>query len=161
MAIWDENCYAEFMTVDDLYETDFYVWAKTQAEALRARGRGANALDYDRLAEEVEDLGKSEYREARSYVARIIELLFKLAWSRSAAPRNGWRAEIIRFRLALEAVLTPTIRRKVEAEVERLHKSSAEACALQFAEAEPHAACDAALRWSMAQILGEAPVEGL
>ncbi len=160
MAITPENCYEDAMTIDDLYETDFYVWAKTQAEALRARGRGANALDYDRLAEEVEDLGKSEYREARSYVARIIEHLFKLAWSQNAAPRNGWRAEIVRFRLAVEAVLTPTIRRKVEEELERLHTASAEATALQFADLEPDAVCDASLRWTLPQILGEAPIEG-
>ena len=160
MAIAPEDCYEDAMTIDDLYETDFYVWAKTQAEALRARGRGANALDYDRLAEEVEDLGKSEYREARSFVARIIEHLFKLAWSQAASPRNGWKAEIEQFRRELEAALTPTIRRKVDAELERLHGSAAKAMALQFADQEPDVARDASLRWTLAQILGEAPIEG-
>ncbi|MBI1252015.1 MAG: DUF29 family protein [Alphaproteobacteria bacterium] len=143
------------MAIDDLYEEDFYLWTQAQAEALRKRGAGGNAIDYDRLAEEVADLGKSEFREARSYVARIIEHLFKLAWSQREEPRGGWKAEIVRFRLDAEAAFTPTIRRKVEADLERLHEASAKAVALQFDALEPDAPRDAILRWTLPQILGE------
>jgi hypothetical protein len=141
------------MSHADRYEQDFALWAQTEAEKLRARS--ANALDYDRLAEEVEDLGKGEWRAARSYVARIIEHLMKLAWSNADEPRRGWRAEIIRFRRDLEATLTPTIRAKVEGELERLHVSAAAAVAEDFADREPNAATDADLRWTLPEILGE------
>ena len=144
------------MELDDLYEQDFYAWAMQQADALRSRGRGANALDYDRLAEEVEDLGKSEFREARSYTARIIEHLLKLAWSQNEDPKDGWRSEIVQFRRELRGALTATIRRKVEAELEDLHESAAEAMELQFRRAEPGAPRDPSLRWTLPQILGEA-----
>ena len=38
-----------------LYDEDFYVWARRQAELLRARRYGE--LDLEHLIEEVEDLG--------------------------------------------------------------------------------------------------------
>jgi len=40
------------------YETDFYAWAQAQAEALWAKDWAA--LDVEHLAEEVEDLRKTE-----------------------------------------------------------------------------------------------------
>ncbi len=44
-----------------LYDEDFVAWAEHQAEALRAAARGGSnqALDWENLAEEIEDLGKS------------------------------------------------------------------------------------------------------
>lgn len=44
---------------DDLYDRDFFLWTREQAQALRARQAGANDLDWDRLAEEIEDVGRS------------------------------------------------------------------------------------------------------
>ena len=145
------------MSVDDLYERDFYVWTQDQAAAIRAlakgRQRGSNALDYERLADEVEGLGKTEYREVRSFTARIIEHLFKLAWSTSENPKPGWRSEILVFRRELEAALTPTIRRRVEDELEKIHLSAASVVAEQFTAHEPDSPQDAARRWTWDQIV--------
>ncbi len=147
------------MSAGDLYHSDFYLWSQGQAEALRAAGqgkRGSNAVEWERVAEEVEDLGKSDLREARSYAALIIEHLFKLAWSRRSEPRGGWQAEIVRFRGTLEDVLTATLRREVEADLERLHARAANAAAKSFESEEPGVPRDVALRWSLPQILGQA-----
>ncbi len=68
------------MAIDDLYERDFYVWTQEQAAALRAAAKAggrSNAVEWERLAEEVEDLGKRDLREARSYIALIIEQMLK------------------------------------------------------------------------------------
>jgi hypothetical protein len=59
----------------DLYETDFYAWSLEQAAHLRARR--FDDLDLDRLIEEVEDLGASLQRSARSQIRTIIEHLLK------------------------------------------------------------------------------------
>jgi hypothetical protein len=56
---------------DDLYDRDFYVWTREQAQALRARQAGANDLDWDRLAEEIEDLGSEQRNKVRSGVRLI------------------------------------------------------------------------------------------
>jgi hypothetical protein len=54
------------MPQDDLYEEDYFAWTRAQAEALRARGRGANALDYDHLAEELDALGNEQLAACES-----------------------------------------------------------------------------------------------
>lgn len=153
------------MAIDDLYERDFYVWTQEQAAALRAAGKAggrSNAVDWDRVAEELEDMGKSDYREVASYVALIAEHLMKLAWSQRAEPKGGWRAEIIRFRATLKRVLTPTLRAKIADELEDLHVTAGKAADASFDTYEPEAPRDLTLRWTLAQILGEAddPLEG-
>jgi hypothetical protein len=44
-----------------LYEQDTAAWSRQQAEALRAAARGSSnqPLDWENLAEEIEDLGNS------------------------------------------------------------------------------------------------------
>lgn len=146
------------MAIDDLYERDFYVWTQEQAAALRAAAKAggrSNAVEWERLAEEVEDLGKSEYREAASFVTRIIEHLYKLAWTQREEPKGGWRAEIIRFQGDLELVLTPSLRAKVEAALEKLHRTAAKAASASFDTHEPDAARDESLRWTLDEVMGE------
>ena len=69
----------------DLYEQDFYAWAREQATLLRA-GR-YDELDLEHLTEEVEDLGGSLYRSVRSRVRTIIEHL--LSWSTRPPPSHA------------------------------------------------------------------------
>ena len=53
-----------------LYDQDIVAWANQQAEALRT-GHFAQ-LDLEHLAEEIEDVGKSEQRELMSRMAILI-----------------------------------------------------------------------------------------
>lgn len=75
-----------------LYDTDFYLWTQAQAAALRARAGSDKTLDYDRLAEEIEDLGKSDYRAVTSAVRLILEHLYKLHATRRREPVGHWIA---------------------------------------------------------------------
>lgn len=138
----------------NLYDEDFFLWTQAQAEALRTRG--ANRIDYDLLAEEVEDLGKRERNEAYSRTATILEHLFKLAWSQRTEPRGGWRATVRTQRRDLKLILSPTIRRFVDDRLDDLHRDAAAIAADAFDTEEPSAARDLSLRWTCAQILGEA-----
>ncbi|MBL8548948.1 MAG: DUF29 domain-containing protein [Hyphomonadaceae bacterium] len=145
--------------VPDLYETDFYLWTQAQAEAIRAHGQAAPTanppIDWDRVAEEIEDMGKSERREARSRTIVILQHLFKLAWSKRPEPRGGWEETIVTQRDDLKSTLTPTIRKSVEIELESLHLVAADAASRAFAADEPSAPRDVSLRWTLPQILGE------
>ena len=146
------------MAIDDLYEQDFYVWTQEQAAALRAAAKAggrSNAVDWERLAEEVEDVGKSEYREAGSLITRIVEHLLKLNWTQRDEPKGGWRAEIIHFRARLRRTLTPSLRAKMIAELEIIHLDAIQVAEISFDTHEPGAPRDATLRWSLPQILGE------
>lgn len=93
-----------------LYHDDFYDWTQRQAELLRA-GR-YDKLDLENLIEEIEDLGESLYRSARSRIRTIIEHLLKLQQSPSQDPRPGWRSTVLTQRDDLRDDLTPTLRRR-------------------------------------------------
>ena len=58
------------------YETDFYAWTQETARAIR-EGRWAE-IDVPHLAEEVEDMGKSEKRALTSRLELILIHLLKL-----------------------------------------------------------------------------------
>ena len=98
----------------DLYDQDFVAWTEAQAAALRARTAGHNALDHDRLAEEIEDLGKSDTRACRSLLDRIIEHLIKLEAFPDDQAAGHWRREVRVFRRDLADILTATIRHRLE-----------------------------------------------
>ena len=97
-----------------LYEDDFYAWAQEQAELLRRGPAGANRLDYDLIAEEIEDLGRSELNAAQSLCEHIIEHFLKLEFSGLDEPANHWRDEVVERRTQLDKKLTPTITAKLD-----------------------------------------------
>ncbi|HZT87284.1 MAG TPA: DUF29 domain-containing protein [Stellaceae bacterium] len=104
-----------------LYDEDFVAWSKQQAEALRAGGRaGSNqTLDWENLAEEVEGLGKSERRELKSQIRRIIEHLLKLQYSNAIDPRRGWKRTIVDARNEAAGVLedSPSLKAEIAAAI--------------------------------------------
>jgi uncharacterized protein DUF29 len=97
---------------------DYYTWALDQARALR--DRRPKALDWDGLAEELEDSGKSEARSLKRQLARLLAHLLK--WRLQAARRtrsrrtaNSWRASIDGTRQEIRDLLdeSPGLRRLV------------------------------------------------
>ena len=120
------------MTSSTLYEKDFYAWALAQADALRARRSGANDIDYNHLAEEVEDMGKAELHAARSYLRNILSYLLKLVYSVRRDPANHWRAEIVAWRQDLDDTLTPTLRARLPGQLAQIYEAAREIAALEL-----------------------------
>jgi len=92
----------------DLYDVDVIAWAEQQAELLRA-GR-LEELDTAHIAEEIEDVGKSEQRELAS---RMTALLMHLLKWRYQPERRGsnWRNTIAaqRHAIAVRIKRTPSL----------------------------------------------------
>ena len=86
-------------TIESLYEEDFYAWTQQQAALLRRLPRLGNELDLEHIAEEIEDLGRSDLRAARSLCQHIIEHLLKLEYSGLEDPADHWRDEIVEWRV--------------------------------------------------------------
>jgi hypothetical protein len=120
-----------------LYDEDFHAWTQEQAKALRTHFRGDNRIDVEHLAEEIEDLGKSELHAVESYIENVIEYLLKLDYSGWAEARNHWRAEIDAFRGSIERKITPQIRQQVETELEALYGRARRAAARSLHQREP------------------------
>jgi DNA-binding PucR family transcriptional regulator len=102
------------VTADSLYEEDFYAWTQRQAELLRQLQPAGNELDFEQIAEEIEDLGRSDLRAAQSLCEHIIEHFLKLEFSGLQQPADHWRDEIVEWRLQLEKVLTRSIEAKLD-----------------------------------------------
>jgi hypothetical protein len=102
---------------------DFALWTRAQAAALRAQARaGTNlAIDWEHVAEEIEDLGRSERRELASRIGTILEHLLKLIASPAELPRGGWEATVLRERAQVADLLaeSPSLRQEVPAIIAR------------------------------------------
>lgn len=140
---------------DALYESDFYAWTQDQADALRHRRAQSNAVDWERVAEEIADLGASEKNTVRSSVLRILEHLYKLSATANADVVPHWAAEIGNFRAEMFSRLTPTIARLVKEELPQLHARAARQAQKQFRLQEPQSVIDPSLRWTWDQITGD------
>ena len=79
-------------TNGELYEQDFYAWTQTTADLIRA-GKWDD-LDREALAEEIESLGKSQYRELGSRLDVLVMHLLK--WCYQPRERSGSRRSTIR-----------------------------------------------------------------
>jgi hypothetical protein len=102
------------MMMANLYETDFFQWTQEQAKALREHNE--NALDWDNLKEEIEDLGNEKLNAVNSFLKWLIEHRLKLDYSQEIYPRNHWIKEINNFQDELEDRITPTLVNKVDIE---------------------------------------------
>src|SRR5690349_3718452 len=137
------------------YEEDFYAWTQYQAEVLRSMPVSDNRFDREHVAEEIEDLGKSERDAVRSQIRRIIEHLLKLAHSPAAPPRFEWMQSISNARSELEDKLSATLRRDIEAALGKLYTDARRNAALAlraFGEEAAARALPATCPFSVAEI---------
>jgi hypothetical protein len=88
----------------ELYEQDFYAWTQTTAELIRA-GKWYD-LDREALAEEIESLGKSDWRELASRIAVLLRHLLKWRYQPGRRQRGrSWRSTIWEQRSRLRRLL--------------------------------------------------------
>jgi len=74
----------------DLYERDYYGWITQQVLALRARR--IEDIDFENVAEEIEDLGKSEKRSVQSHLETLMGHLLKLTYARALSRERNARS---------------------------------------------------------------------
>src|SRR5271169_6296324 len=106
------------------YDDDFYAWTQHQAAVLREMPVADNRFDREHVAEEIEDLGRSERDAVRSQIRRIIEHLLKLRYSPAEPPRFDWIETVLDARQALSDKISPTLRRDAEQNLDRLYRDS-------------------------------------
>jgi hypothetical protein len=108
------------------YDDDFFAWTQHQAMVLRSMAVADNRFDRENVAEEIEDLGRSQRDAVRSQIRRIIEHLLKLAYSPAQQPRFDWMASIAEARSTLGDKISPTLRRDAEAVLPALYDDGRE-----------------------------------
>ncbi len=95
------------------YDKDIIAWANEQAALLRAGN--FSAIDIEHIAEEIEDVGKSEQRELESRMSVLLAYLMK--WQVQPLRRSAsWQRTIReqRKRIALALRKTPSLSRSLQ-----------------------------------------------
>ena len=84
--------------MNGLYDRDFYSWTMRQAEALKQRD--FNAIDWDNLIEEIEEVGASYRNGWTAHCAQAIARLLKIEYGDRAADwtLGHWAQEVEDFR---------------------------------------------------------------
>lgn len=90
------------MIDENLYERDFYSWSCQQAQLLRERK--FDQVDWSNVIEEIEDLGRSEYRALVSPLKQLTLHLLKWQYQPQYCSPS-WRLSIDKQRLKIERIL--------------------------------------------------------
>jgi hypothetical protein len=100
------------------YDDDFLVWTERQATALRALAKSRvdlpNDLDLEHVAEEIEDLGKSELNAVRSHIRNIMTHVIKAASAPAAPAQRHCLAEITNFHVDMLDGLAPSMSNRLD-----------------------------------------------
>lgn len=83
-------------------ETDFYAWTQEQAQLLKT-GQ-IHQIDWQNIAEEIEDMGRSEKRQLESRLEILMMHLLKWQFQPNLRSRS-WQLTIKEQRLRLEKIL--------------------------------------------------------
>lgn len=76
---------------DSLYERDYYAWTREQAMRLREAGQHSHnsAIDWERVAEEIEDMGDVKWDEIENRLGLLLTHLLKLIYCPDLRERNA------------------------------------------------------------------------
>ena len=96
------------------YEGDLVAWAEANARLLRL-GR-LEEVDAEHIAEELEDMGKSERRALGSHLQNLVMHLLKWQYQPQRRGRS-WRFSVLNARASVQAILddSPSLAPRVEA----------------------------------------------
>jgi len=109
---------------DDLYHRDVLAWSEHQADLLRRVGRGerVNDIDWDLVAEEIEDVGLSELHSVESYLELMLVHLLKIHGWPDSEWVGHWRVEIVAFQSNMQRRFVPSMRRRID--IDGLYRSA-------------------------------------
>lgn len=101
-----------------LYETDFHAWTLEQAEKARRLAAERSNIDLDLLniAEELDDMGRSNRQQLTHRLAGIYEHLLKLAFSLNSEPRRQWELSVKAQRASIARLIRkyPSLKHHVQ-----------------------------------------------
>lgn len=100
------------------YDEDIYAWSQQQAAALRrlaeTRRDLPNELDLEHVAEEIQDLGRSELRTVESFIELLLRHLLKVVSAPQAPAVPHWTEEIEVQHRALATDLKNSMRQLID-----------------------------------------------
>jgi hypothetical protein len=111
--------------MSDTYDTDIALWSVHQAELLRRMGKGERVndqVDWENVAEEIEDMGNNVVRGVASHLVQaILHDLKAEAWPLSREVSH-WRAEARGHRDDAREAYAPSMKDRPELDMSKLYR---------------------------------------
>lgn len=99
------------------YEADILTWSDCQADLLRRVGAGEKVndqVDWENVAEEIEDVGRSQLHSVESLLVQALRHMLKAeAWP-LCRDAPSWRADAIDFRRQARRRFVPSMRQRID-----------------------------------------------
>jgi hypothetical protein len=99
------------------YEADILTWSDCQADLLRRVGAGEKVndqVDWENVAEEIEDVGRSQLHGVESLLVHALRHMLKAeAWP-LCRDAPSWRADAIDFRRQARRRFVPSMRQRID-----------------------------------------------
>ncbi len=102
-------------SLKELYEKDFYLWVIENLKLLK--NKEYSLVDWENLLEEIEDMARRELRSLISFMAVVMEHLYKWEnFRESAYMDSSWKKSIINARSEIKKLFkdVPSLRQKAE-----------------------------------------------
>lgn len=101
-----------------LYDADFFTWTQEQAEVLRRASpdTAPPMIDTAHIAEEIEDLGKSELHRVMSLLVLVLQHLIKLHVAPASRDAAHWYQETSNFQASARRSFSPGMRQLIDVE---------------------------------------------
>ncbi|ACD66878.1 MAG TPA: DUF29 domain-containing protein [Sulfurihydrogenibium sp.] len=109
----------------ELYEKDFYQWITENIELLK--NKEFDLVDWENVIEELESIKRSELRSVISFMAVILEHLYKWEnFKENNSMGNGWVRSINTSIIQLKELFdnSPSLKRKAKEEIDLAWKSA-------------------------------------
>lgn len=106
------------MPADTLYEDDIVTWAEQQAQAIRdlvrSRPELSNAIDWENIAEEIETLGRSEWKGVASKLRVALAHVVKAVCDPDSMSVRAWSNETHQALADARDDFRPSMRRHLD-----------------------------------------------
>ncbi len=101
-----------------IYDDDILQWSEQQAAALRrlawTRRDLSNEVDWEHVAEEIEDVGRSQLLAVQSLIRQVLIHVIKGVSVGETEPMLHWRKEVVAFHTDLIRRFTPSMRSRCD-----------------------------------------------
>jgi hypothetical protein len=104
------------MTATSLYADDIVTWAEQQVAELRrlASLAPSNAVDWEKVIEEIECVGRSEWKAIESQLRNALAHILKAFCDPDSLSAKAWRVEVARFLVEARHDYRPSMRRLID-----------------------------------------------
>jgi hypothetical protein len=129
----------KIQNLKELYEKDFYLWVHENLRLLK--NKEYSLVDWENLMEEIEDMARRELRSLISFMAVILEHLYKWENFRDREDMgHSWKKSINNARNELDTIFEtyPGIRKKAAEELPTAWRIAVKRLVRWFEEDENH-----------------------